>query len=301
MYTNILEIKHLKKSYGQIKAVNDISFEVRKGSLFAFLGQNGAGKSTTINVITTLLNKDEGEVLINGYSDENYIRTKIGVVFQENVSDDLLTVKENLISRGVLYLKEKQAVEKRYQEIIETLELKDLENRKYKTLSGGQKRRVEIARALFSDPEILILDEPTTGLDPETRQLVWQVLEKLQKEKNITIFLTTHYMEEAAKADYVVIIHKGKIIAKGSPSELKNTYSKDYFKIVPKDKQKLTTYLEKEKKIYKKVSDQYLIEVENAQETIELILELKENIKTFEVVKGTLDDVFIHVIGEQNV
>ncbi|NLK12569.1 MAG: ABC transporter ATP-binding protein [Candidatus Phytoplasma sp.] len=301
MYTNILEIKHLKKSYGQIKAVNDISFEVRKGSLFAFLGQNGAGKSTTINVITTLLNKDEGEVLINGYSDENYIRTKIGVVFQENVSDDLLTVKENLISRGVLYLKEKQAVENRYQEIIETLELKDLENRKYKTLSGGQKRRVEIARALFSDPEILILDEPTTGLDPETRQLVWQVLEKLQKEKNITIFLTTHYMEEAAKADYVVIIHKGKIIAKGSPSELKNTYSKDYFKIVPKDKQKLTTYLEKEKKIYKKVSDQYLIEVENAQETIELILELKENIKTFEVVKGTLDDVFIHVIGEQNV
>ena len=301
MYTNILEIKHLKKSYGQIKAVNDISFEVRKGSLFAFLGQNGAGKSTTINVITTLLNKDEGEVLINGYSDENYIRTKIGVVFQENVSDDLLTVKENLISRGVLYLKEKQAVEKRYQEIIETLELKDLENRKYKTLSGGQKRRVEIARALFSDPEILILDEPTTGLDPETRQLVWQVLEKLQKEKNITIFLTTHYMEEAAKADYVVIIHKGKIIAKGSPSELKNTYSKDYFKIVPKDKQKLTAYLEKEKKVYKKVSDQYLIEVENAQETINLILELKENIKTFEVVKGTLDDVFIHVIGEQNV
>ena len=301
MYTNILEIKHLKKSYGQIKAVDDISFEVRKGSLFAFLGQNGAGKSTTINVITTLLNKDEGEVLINGRSEENYIRTKIGVVFQENVSDDLLTVKENLISRGVLYLKEKQAVEERYQEIIEILELKDLENRKYKTLSGGQKRRVEIARALFSDPEILILDEPTTGLDPETRQLVWQVLEKLQKEKSITIFLTTHYMEEAAKADYVVIIHKGKVIAKGSPSELKNAYSKDYFKIVPKDKHQLTAYLEKEKKVYKKVSDQYLIEVESAQETINLILELKENIKTFEVIKGTLDDVFIHVIGEQNV
>ena len=301
MHTNILEVKNLKRYYGEIKAVDDITFSVRKGSFFAFLGQNGAGKSTTIKVITTLLKKESGEVLVNGTDDEAYIRNKIGVVFQENVCDNLLTVKENLISRGVLYLKTRDKVLARYNDLVKRFQLEDIENRKFKTLSGGQKRRVEIARALFSNPEILILDEPTTGLDPETRNLVWKVLDTLQKEEGITIFLTTHYMEEASNADYVVIIHKGKLVALGSPSELKNKYSKDYFKLVPNDKTKLVEKLNKNKRIYKKVSDEYLIEINSTKDSIDLIMELKDNIKSFEVRKGTLDDVFINVIGDQNV
>lgn len=301
MHTNILEVKNLKRYYGEIKAVDDITFSVRKGSFFAFLGQNGAGKSTTIKVITTLLKKESGEILVNNKDDKSYIRNKIGVVFQDNVCDNLLTVKENLISRGVLYLKTREKVVARYSDLVTRFQLKEIENRKFKTLSGGQKRRVEIARALFSNPEILILDEPTTGLDPETRNLVWNVLEKLQKEEGITIFLTTHYMEEAANADYVVIIHKGKLVALGSPSELKTKYSKDYFKLVPNDKNKLVESLNENKRVYKKVSDEYLIEIKSTKDSIDLIMELKENIKSFEVRKGTLDDVFINVIGDQDV
>lgn len=301
MSTVILEVKNLKKYFKDIKAVDNISFNVHRGSLFAFLGQNGAGKSTTIKMITTLLQKDMGNVYLNGLDDEGFIREKIGVVFQENVLDDLLTVKENLLLRGTFYLKEKELVHKRYNELVEFLDLKDIENQRFKTLSGGQKRRVEIARALFSNPELLILDEPTTGLDPETRVVVWKVIEQLRKEHGITVFLTTHYMEEAANADYVVIIHKGKIVAEGTPSILKNEYSKDYFKLIPIDKDVLIKYLEKSGRVYKKVADQYFIEIKNTKDAINLIMEIKDNIKTFEVAKGTLDDVFVNVVGEQHV
>lgn len=300
-YDYILEVQDLKKSFGEIQAVNDVSLQVRRGCFFAFLGQNGAGKSTTIKCITTLLKQDSGKISLNGKSDPDYIRRKVGVVFQENVLDKALTVKENLIARGALYLKEKSKVLSRYQQVVETLQLKEIEHQRFSTLSGGQKRRVEIARALFSSPEILILDEPTTGLDPETRQLVWKAIEALQKEEGITVFLTTHYMEEAAKADYVVIIHQGNVVAAGSPSELKEKYSKDYFKVVPHDKKRLTEYLDQYQRIYQKVSDQYFIEVAETQDSINLIMDLKENIKSFEVVKGTMDDVFIKVVGDQHV
>jgi len=178
----ILKVENLVKSYGAIKAVNDISFEVHRGKLFAFLGPNGAGKSTTINVITTLLNADSGRVIFNGKTDEAYFRSKMGVVFQGNVLDDQLTVKENLLFRGALYLNNKKFVKQRYETLADFLHLHEFENQKFRTLSGGQKRRAEIARALFSDPEILLLDEPTTGLDPETRQIVWKVIEDLQKK-----------------------------------------------------------------------------------------------------------------------
>ena len=297
----ILDVKNLKKHFKEIKAVDDISFYVRRGSLFAFLGQNGAGKSTTIKMITTLLTKDEGEVLLNGNKSESYVREKIGVVFQENVLDDLLTVKENLILRGTFYLKEKEVVLKRYNELVLELDLKNLENQKFKILSGGQKRRVEIARALFSNPELLILDEPTTGLDPETRLVVWRLIEKLRTEKGVTVFLTTHYMEEAANADYVVIIHRGKIVAEGTPAMLKNDYSKDYFKVIPKNKEELLKYLNNNNKVFKKIADQYYVEINNTKDAIELVLNIKDNIKTFEVTKGTLDDVFVNVVGEHNV
>jgi multidrug/hemolysin transport system ATP-binding protein len=296
----ILTVKNLVKSYKDIIAVNDISFTVRRGSLFAFLGPNGAGKSTTINVVTTLLNKDSGQVMINGKTDEKYFRQKIGVVFQNNVLDDMLTVKENLLYRGALYLKTKEKVLERYVELAEFLNLTEFENQRFKTLSGGQKRRTEIARALFANPEILLLDEPTTGLDPETRQIVWKVIERLKKEKGITIFLTTHYMEEAANADHVVVINKGKIIVEGTPAFLKEKYSYDRFKVVPFDKEKLKKDLKKLKKDYVKIADQFIVTVENTKDTLNLIETLKDNIKQLEVVKGSMDDVFVNVVGKDS-
>lgn len=297
----ILEVNNLYKTYGDLVAVNDISFYVKKGELYAFLGQNGAGKSTTIRMIITLLEKDRGSVKLNGQSNEDYIRNHIGVVFQDNVLDGLLTVKENLLNRGSLYINSKVGVLKRYEELASKLGLHEIANQRFKTLSGGQKRRVEIARALFSNPDLLILDEPTTGLDPETRQVIWKVINDLRKHDGITVFLTTHYMEEAANADHIVIIHKGNIVVNGSPSQLKEKYSKDYFKVVPKTVKSLVAYLNKNNRTYEQVSNQYYIEIENTQDTLNLISEIKDNIETFEVVKGTLDDVFVSVVGEQNV
>lgn len=293
----ILEVKNLKKQYGLIKAVDDISFKVKRGSLFAFLGPNGAGKSTTINIIATLLAYSEGSVVLNGKTDETYFRNKIGVVFQNNILDDNLTVKENLIYRGSLYINNKKGVIERYNMLAKFLHLSDFENQRFKTLSGGQKRRAEIARALFSNPEILLLDEPTTGLDPETRQIVWSLIDDLRTNSNMTIFLTTHYMEEAANANHVVIINKGKIISEGTPAELKATYSYDRLKVVPLDKELLLEYIKKTGIEYKKVSNEFVFAVDNAQHAIGLITDLKDNIKWFEVIKGSMDDVFIEVIG----
>jgi multidrug/hemolysin transport system ATP-binding protein len=293
----IIRVDHLVKSYGEIKAVQDISFLVRRGSLFAFLGPNGAGKSTTINVMTTLLDADSGQVYLNERTEEAYFRQKIGVVFQGNVLDDDLTVKENLILRGALYLNSKKAVKERYDELCEYLHLNEFENQRFKTLSGGQKRRAEIARALFSNPEVLLLDEPTTGLDPETRQLVWKVIEDLRTNKHMTIFLTTHYMEEAANADHVVIINKGVIVAEGTPAQLKDKYSQDRLKIVPRDKHKMRDFLDSNKRFYQKIADQFVIPVEDSQEAIKLIDLIRDNILQFEMIQGTMDDVFIEVIG----
>ncbi len=293
----IIRVDHLVKSYGDIKAVQDISFLVRRGSLFAFLGPNGAGKSTTINVMTTLLDADSGQVYLNERTEEAYFRQKIGVVFQGNVLDDDLTVKENLILRGALYLNSKKAVKERYDELCEYLHLSEFENQRFKTLSGGQKRRAEIARALFSNPEVLLLDEPTTGLDPETRQLVWKVIEDLRTNKHMTIFLTTHYMEEAANADHVVIINKGVIVAEGTPAQLKDKYSQDRLKIVPRDKQKMRDFLDSNKRFYQKIADQFVIPVEDSQEAIKIIDLIRDNILQFEMIQGTMDDVFIEVIG----
>lgn len=294
----ILEVKNLYKSYKEIKAVKGISFKVKRGSLFAFLGPNGAGKSTTINMITTLLEKDEGEIILNGQTDDTYFREKIGVVFQNNVLDDLLTVKQNLMFRGSLYLKTKSAVHQRYDELCDFLHLKEFEHQPFGKLSGGQKRRTEIARALFANPELLLMDEPTTGLDPETRQTVWKVIDELRKKEGLTIFLTTHYMEEAVNADHVVIIDKGLIKVQGTPAELKDQYSHDRLILVPNDKKKLETDLQKEHKTYQKIADQIIIKVDETDEIFRLLDTYRDNIKSFEAIKGTMDDVFINVIGE---
>ena len=298
----ILSVKDLVKYYDTLCAVNHISFDVRRGSLFAFLGPNGAGKSTTINMITTLLDKTEGEILLNGEINQKYFREKVGVVFQSNVLDDYLTVKENLLLRGSLYLDSKKDTISRYEELSKYLHLYEFENQKFRTLSGGQKRRAEIARALFSNPEILLLDEPTTGLDPETRSLVWNVIKDLKEKKNITIFLTTHYMEEAANADHVVIINKGQIIIQGTPAALKEKYSHDRVKIVPKDKTLFVKTCEEQNIVYEKISDEFVFHVNETEDALFLIQLFNENIKQLEVVKGSMDDVFIKVIGgERNV
>jgi multidrug/hemolysin transport system ATP-binding protein len=298
----IVRVENLVKSYGDVLAVNDISFSVRRGSLFAFLGPNGAGKSTTINIMTTLLDANSGRVYLNEQTDDVYFRNKIGVVFQNNVLDNDLTVKENLIYRGSLYMNDKKLVLKRYEELKSYLNFGEFENQRYKTLSGGQKRRAEIARALFSNPEILLLDEPTTGLDPETRQIVWKVIDDLKNNHGMTIFLTTHYMEEASNADHVVIINKGKIVCEGTPAQLKQKYSYDRLKVVPFDKKIMADFLSASQRPYEKIADQYIMAVEDAKDAISLINQMKDNIKQFEVLKGTMDDVFINVVGgEHNV
>jgi len=296
----VLQVNNLLKKFGDLTAVNDISFYVERGSFFAFLGPNGAGKSTTIKILTTLLKQDGGDFFINEKNDDFYIRNKIGVVFQENILDNFLTVKENLLYRGALFLKKDNLVKKRYNEIRESLSLEEFENKKFKNLSGGQKRRVEIARALFGNPEILLLDEPTTGLDPESRKIVWAILKNLQKNNNITIFLTTHYMEEANDADFIVIINKGKIVAKGTPSELKEQYAKDIFKIVPKNKEVFKKYLKQFELPFEKIADQFLIENLETESALKILVDNKENIKQFELIRGSMDDVFIKVLNEKH-
>ncbi|MFA7109170.1 MAG: ABC transporter ATP-binding protein [Sphaerochaetaceae bacterium] len=295
----ILEVNNLFKSYKNVKAVNGISFKVYRGDFFAFLGPNGAGKSTTIKILTTLLKQDSGTFFINGKTDNNYIREKIGVVFQENVSDNLLSVKENILTIGALYIRDDEKLKERYEQIKKEFSLERLENQKFKTLSGGEKRRVEIARALFGNPEILLLDEPTTGLDPESRKIVWQIINDLKSKNDLTVFLTTHYMEETNDADYVVIINHGNIVAQGSPAELKLAYAHDIFKIVPKDKDELKMFLEENNFSFKEVADQIVILVEDYQLAIKILEENKNNIKSFELIKGSMDDVFVNVVGEQ--
>ena len=231
---NIIEISHLMKSFGDVKAVQDLSFRVKEGELFAFLGINGAGKSTTINIMCGQMKKDGGAVRVNGMELErnsDKIKGSLGVVFQNSVLDKTLSVKDNLKSRAALYGITGQAFKKRLSELAKLLEFDDLLNRTLGKLSGGQRRRIDIARALLNHPKILILDEPTTGLDPQTRSILWNVIEDLRKKEKMTVFLTTHYMEEAANADYVVILDSGKIAAEGTPLSLKNTYTGDFITV----------------------------------------------------------------------
>ena len=225
---NIIEVRDLTKKYGEHPAVDGISFDVKEGELFAFLGENGAGKSTTINIICTILGKTSGEVRVCSHvlgKEDDKIRKEIGIVFQNSVLDDVLTVEENLYTRGSYYGLSKKQINERIMEFYESFELGEIMKRKYAQLSGGQRRRVDIVRALLNKPKILFLDEPTTGLDPKSRKIVWDYITYLRRERGMTIFLTTHYMEETRDADHVVILDKGKVIARGTPSELKSEYT----------------------------------------------------------------------------
>ena len=294
---NIIEIKNLKKSYGEIKAVDGISFSVKKGSLFAFLGLNGAGKSTTINIICGDCNKDDGEIIIDGINIDHgldKIKTKLGVVYQDSILDKQLTVKDNLELKAGLYGIKKIDFKNRINELNELLDIEKLLNRPIGKLSGGQRRRVDIARAIIHKPQILILDEPTTGLDPQTRRMVWNAIETLRKQDNITVFLTTHYMEEATDADKVVILDTGKIVAEGTPLQLKNQYTGDFIRIYNAKENDI----KKLKIEYEKLPECFKVKVKNTQEATSLILKNPNLFKDYEITKGKLDDVFLEVTGK---
>ena len=293
----IIKIEHLNKSFGDVKAVTDLSFQVKKGELFAFLGVNGAGKSTTISIICGQLQKDSGTVLVNGMDAEHSMeetKRAIGVVFQDSILDRPLTAKENLKSRAALYGITGKVFENRLRELSEILDFKAFMNRPIGKLSGGQRRRIDIARALIHRPEILILDEPTTGLDPQTRKLIWNVIEHLRIEENMTVFLTTHYMEEAASASYVVILDSGSIVAEGTPLELKNRYVQDYVSLYDVTEEEIKT-LGME---YKAIRDGYQIAVPSTAAATKLIVSHQGLFRDYEVVKGGMDDVFLAVTGK---
>ena len=295
---NIIEINNLYKSYNDVHAVNNLSFRVKKGELFAFLGVNGAGKSTTISIMCGTLTKDSGEVLINGKNIDHQlvdITKELGVVFQNSVLDNNLTVKDNLYSRACLYGIYGNAAKKRIEELAEILDFKQIMNRTVGKLSGGQKRKIDVARALLHKPEILILDEPTTGLDPQTRKTLWSVIEKYRRDEKMTVFLTTHYMEEASDADYVVILDAGKISAEGTPLELKNNYTGDYITIYGVSEEEVRKLNHK----YEKIRDAYRVSVANTEEARDLIVNNQELFKDFEITKGKMDDVFLSVTGKK--
>jgi multidrug/hemolysin transport system ATP-binding protein len=294
----IIEIKHLSKSFGEIKAVQDLSFCVEQGELFAFLGVNGAGKSTTISILCGQLAKDAGSVTIDGKCtdrDMDAIKQELGVVFQNSVLDQALSVGDNLRIRAALYGITGEAFRTRLSELAKLLDFEDLLKRTVGKLSGGQRRRIDIARALFHKPKILILDEPTTGLDPQTRKLLWDVVTALRKKENMTVFLTTHYMEEAADADYVVILDSGQISAEGTPLALKNTYTGDFITLYGlSDEQAVTLGLPCER-----IRDAVRIAVPNTEAATKLILTYPEIFKDYEITKGKMDDVFLAVTGKK--
>ncbi len=294
---NIIEIKNLDKSFQDVHAVDDLSLVVKEGELFAFLGVNGAGKSTTISIMCGTLSKDGGTVIIDGMNVDNDMKSitkEIGVVYQTSALDAKLSVKDNLTSRASLYGITGKAAKERIAALSEMLDFKELLPRTFEKLSGGQKRRVDVARALIHNPKILILDEPTTGLDPEARKLLWNVVTNLRKSRNMTVFLTTHYMEEAADADYVVILDKGKIAAEGTPLSLKNEYTGDF----------VTIYNTEEEKVkalglpYEKIRDAFRVSVKDTAEARDLIIKNPALFTDFEITKGKMDDVFLSVTGK---
>lgn len=293
---HIIEIEHLKKSFGDVKAVNDLSFNVRQGELFAFLGVNGAGKSTTISIICGQLDKDAGNVTVCGESIEHgldKIARRLGVVFQNSVLDQALSVRDNLRSRAALYGINGADFKKRLAELAELLDFGDLLGRTFGKLSGGQRRRIDIARALVHKPEILILDEPTTGLDPQTRKLLWEVVSDLRKKENMTVFLTTHYMEEAADADYVIILDSGKIAAEGTPLALKNRYTGDFITIYG-----LTdAQIDELDMPHESLRDAIRVAVPDTAAATALIIKHPDLFRDYEITKGKMDDVFLAVTG----
>ncbi len=299
---HIIEVSGLKKSYGQVHAVKGIDFYVESGKIFAFLGPNGAGKSTTIDIICTFLKSDAGTVVVDGHrlgKDDNAIRQSIGAVFQDGLLDPLLTVSENLRIRAGFYGLRGKQLDKTIREIAERMGIQEILKRPYGKLSGGQRRRCDIARALVNTPKILFLDEPTTGLDPQTRKSVWETITKLQRDTGMTIFLTTHYMEEAAEADYVIVIDNGSIVAKGTPSDLKERFTSDKLTLTTKEPEQLAKRLTADGFAPEVVANRVTLRVANTLAALPILETYKDAITGFTVTTGTMDDAFIAITGKE--
>lgn len=324
----VIKVRGLKKYYREVKAVDGIDFQVERGELFGFLGVNGAGKSTTINMLCTLLGLTAGEAEICGCRlgrEDEAIRRKIGVVWQNNCLDKKLTVKENLYVRGSLYGQKRKRLKESIDKVCDRLSLGDVYGRRYENLSGGQKRRCEIGAALINTPEILFLDEPTTGLDPATRQMVWKGLEEMRQKEGVTVFLTTHYMEEAARAGHIAVIDGGKIKETGTPFELKERFARDRLRLVPAEGQGeamralLERYFAEAEAFPKELSGKrdsqekdsqkknnafewkegyFLISLSDSLASLPIIGKTKEILRGFELVQGSMDDVFLNITGK---
>jgi len=298
----IIEVTNLRKNYGNLTAVKDVSFYVEQGKLFSFLGPNGAGKSTTIDILCTLLDVSGGEATIGGLDlqrEGNAIRQIIGVVFQDSMLDDLLTVRENLTIRAGLYTTDKARVRKAIYEAIQATELSEFIDRPYGKLSGGQRRRADIARALINEPKILFLDEPTTGLDPQTRKSIWNTIRQLQIKTGMTLFLTTHYLEEAAESDYVIVIDHGEIAAKGTPAELKSQYATDSIRMTPRDEPALRQALKDLALDYNIYGSEFVVDLPDTMAAIPIVERCRPFIGSVQVLQGTMDDAFIGITGKE--
>lgn len=294
-----LSVKELHKSFGDTHAVNGISFDVPEGSFFAFLGPNGAGKSTTLSMICSLLKPDSGSIEIFGkpVSDPS-IKKDIGVVFQDPMLDNVLTVRENLTYRASMYGIPDREIPECVEKALEACDATEFADRKYSKLSGGMRRRADIARALVHSPKLLLLDEPTAGLDPQTRKVMWDSIIRLNRESGMTILLTTHYMEEAAEADDVVIINRGKVVAHGTPAVLKKEYGSDRMTVLPKDRDEVESVLRSNGIEHRVSRDLVVIPLESTLDAAPVINMLEGKMESFEVVTGSMDNVFIAITGE---
>lgn len=299
---NSIEVKNFTKKFGDFVAVDNISFEVEEGSIFGFLGPNGAGKSTTINTLCTIQEKTSGDMKINGLDVSTQmaqVRNNIGIVFQEPTLDEKLTIEENLKLHCDFYNVPKKEVKSRIDFVLDLVDLEQRRHSPVKNLSGGMKRRAEIARGLVHFPKVLFLDEPTTGLDPQTRSNVWEYIYKLQKEKKITIFLTTHYMEEAEICNKIAIIDKGKIIAFDTPFNLKKQYTSTVMRLESDQPEMIVGFLDQHHMKYKKDGDFVMVNINDYDDFLKILSANKQYIKDLEVKKGSLNDVFLNITGKE--
>ena len=295
-----ISVRGLRKSYGDFEAVKGISFEVLEGSFFAFLGPNGAGKSTTISIVCSLLGYDSGEVEVFGRPvTDPSVKGDIGVVFQDPMMDGRLTVRENLTVRGGMYGFSGDVLEGSVTRALEVSDSTEFADRPYGKLSGGQRRRADIARALVHSPRLLLLDEPTSGLDPQTRRHIWDTVNRLNREEGLTILLTTHYMEEAAGADDIVIINHGEIAAHGTPAMLRERYCSDRMTVVPKDMGAVASVLSDAGIGFSVRADTVEIPLASTVDAAPVVAMLDGMIDSLEVRNGTLDDAFIRITGEE--
>lgn len=296
----IIKVEKLKKNYKDVEAVKGIDFYVEQGKLFAFLGPNGAGKSTTIDMLCTLLQADSGKVTIDGHvlgKEDSAIRNKIGVVFQDSLLDPLLTVRENLTTRARFYKLSGSKLQAAVQRAAETADVTEFIDRPYGKLSGGQRRRVDIARALVNTPRILFLDEPTTGLDPKTKEGVWNTITEFQKKTGMTVFLTTHYMEEAGAADYIILLNHGEIAAKGTPYNLQEKYSSDTLRIKPANRDQIIRIMTQTSLSFKEKNGLIIAKLPHTADAIPILDKAAPFLESFEVLHGSMNDVFLNITG----